>query len=327
MNMQFVCYRLRFPHGVHVAAEGFGEESVSQIIASDTLFSAVCMAAAKLYGQEGVEPLLKAGAVQLSSAFPFMGEEYFFPRPLSFFPEVPETQYELFKRAKKVQYLSQRVFERVLQGDTLEIKKDQIRGPFWFAEKPPEQAIMVTQVRPRVALDRVTQASQIYHFAEVYFDREAGLFFLAKFRDNEVQQRFETALHLLADEGIGADRTVGKGLFRWEKRTLTLRVPGTPDHVVLLSLYNPKAEEARQLNPVQSYYAFITRRGWVTMPGAMTLRRRAVRFFAEGSVLAFTEAMLPEGRLVETLSPRDVPDLPHPIWRNGQAIALPIQIS
>ncbi len=79
--MRLQCYYLRFPHGLHVAAEGFGEESVSQTIASDTLFSAVCVAVSRLYGAEGVQHLLEEGAVVLSSTFPFVGDERFFSTP------------------------------------------------------------------------------------------------------------------------------------------------------------------------------------------------------------------------------------------------------
>jgi len=326
--MNFHCYRLRFPNGLHVAAEGFGEESVSATIPSDTLFSAICVAASWLYGAEGVCWLLREGAVKLSSTFPFVGDELFFPRPLSFFPKVPEEQYALLKRLKKVRYLSLALFEQVLLGQTLEVQENNLQGPFWFAGAPLGQAIMATHVRPRVALDRVTQASQIYHFAEVYFDREAGLFFLATFENEEVQQRFETALHLLADEGIGADRTMGKGWFRWKREELTIQAPEKENtaYVMLLSLYNPRPEDVSDIDPLRSHYALVTRRGWVTAPGAMTLRRRAARFFAEGSVLCFRKNLIPRGRLVATLSHDEVPALPFPVWRNGQAMVVPIYV-
>ncbi|ACY48520.1 type III-A CRISPR-associated RAMP protein Csm4 [Rhodothermus marinus] len=326
--MRLQCYYLRFPHGLHVAAEGFGEESVSQTIASDTLFSAVCVAVSRLYGAEGVQHLLEEGAVVLSSTFPFVGDERFFPRPLSFFPKVPEEQYALLKRLKKVRYLGQTLFEQVLQGRAPEVHEEHLQGPFWSESLPSGRAIMATHIRPRVALDRVTQASQIYHFAEVYFDREAGLFFLAAFRSDEIQRLFETGLHLLADEGIGADRTMGKGWFRWKREELTIQTPEKENtaYVMLLSLYNPRPEEASDIDPSRSHYALITRRGWVTAPGAMTLRRRAVRFFAEGSVLCFKENWIPRGGLVATLSPEDVPELPFPVWRNGQAMVVPVYV-
>ncbi|AEN73097.1 CRISPR-associated RAMP protein, Csm4 family [Rhodothermus marinus SG0.5JP17-172] len=325
--MNLLGYRLQFPNGLHVAAEGFGEESVSPTVPSDTLFSAVCVSAFWLYGAEGVERLLKPGAVRLSSTFPFVGTEYFFPRPLSFFPKIPNEQYELLKRIKKVRYLSRTLFEQVLEGTQPEIRSDQIRGLFWFAGPPPDEPVMQTEVRPRVALDRVTQASEIYHFAEVHFNPrlDAGLFFLAQFEDPKVQQLFESALALLADEGIGADRTMGKGWFRWEREELTIRVPEATDRAVLLSLYNPTPEEAVAIAPYDSCYALVTRRGWVTVPGAMTLRRRPVRFFAEGSVLRFISQHMPQGRLVVVLSEKDAPELTHPVYRNGQALALPIR--
>ncbi|WP_243663283.1 type III-A CRISPR-associated RAMP protein Csm4 [Rhodothermus marinus] len=252
----------------------------------------------------------------------------FFPHPLSFFPNVPEERYTLLKRLKKVRYLGQALFEQVLQGRAPEVLDEHLQGPFWSTRSLSGRAIMAMHVRPRLALDRVTQASQIYHFAEVYFDRDAGLFFLATFKSGEIQRLFETGLHLLADEGIGADRSMGKGWFRWKREELTIQTPEKENtaYMMLLSLYNPRPEEASDIDPSRSHYALITRRGWVTASGAMTLRRRAVRFFAEGSVLCFKENRIPRGRLVVTLSPEDVPELPFTVWRNGQAMVVPVYV-
>lgn len=322
----FFRYRLRFPAGLHVAAEGFGEESASVTVASDTLLSAVCAAAAKLYGPAGAVPLLDDGAVQLSSAFPFIRDEDFLPRPLTFFPEVPEEQYALLKRLKKVRFLSRSLFEAVLHGRVPEPEVDKLRNGLWYEDPPPEKPAHRVHLRPRVALDRVTGASQLYHVAEVYFHPEGGLFFLTRFRDDTVRRRFETALRLLADEGLGADCTLGKGLFEVDIDQVTLHLPEATDTYLFLSLYNPAPDERDRLRPGASAYALVTRRGWVSAPGGMTLRRRSTRFFAEGSVLAFEGPADPHGRLVPVLTREDAPELPYDIVRNGQALALPITL-
>ncbi len=332
-RQSYTCYRLQFRDGFHVAAEGYGEESVSPTIASDTLYSAICAAAYKLFGEEGVQPLLQPDRLRITSTFPFIRHneetiEYFFPRPMGFMPLQKEAvPYSLLKRVKKVAYLSQSVFERVIHGEVPIPEESAISGMLWTEKGHALPAVYRVLIRPRVALDRITQASQIYHFAEVYYHHNAGLFFLATWTDENVARIFEASLSLLADEGIGADRSMGKGLFSIEKDHLELYLPEDTSTRVLLSRYSPRQEELTFWEADRSWYAIVSQKGWISLPGAMTLRRRRTRFLAEGSMLSFKEPIEPLGRLVEVLSPRDEPDLAYPIFRNGQAFSIPVSIN
>lgn len=332
---EFLLYRLRFPYGLHVAAPGFGEESVRTTVASDTLFGAVCSAARLLHGVTGAEVLLAPDMVRLSSAFPFYGETLFFPRPLSFAPEFTEAATQ--KAFKRVRFIAQPIFEALLRGEAPAFDGGDVRQGCWATAPLPADLWRETE-RPRVAVDRVTQASNLYHFAEVHFGAEVGLFFLARFGSDAAEHRFSAALRLLGDEGLGADRTLGKGAFHLigddllplkdrPLPRLSVDVPEAPESAgLLLGLLSPTDAEVASLDPHRSFYGLATRRGWVTAPGGMDLRRRSARMFAEGSVLAFAPPLLPRGQTPEVLGREEFPSLPHPIYRYGQGLALPIRL-
>jgi CRISPR/Cas system CSM-associated protein Csm4 (group 5 of RAMP superfamily) len=55
----------------------------------------------------------------------------------------------------------------------------------------------------------------------------------------------------------------------------------------------------------------------------MTLRRKKVRAFSEGSVLRFKKG-IPKGQIVEVLSMQQ--SRTHNVYRNLQAFAIPIQL-
>ncbi len=333
-----ICYRIRFPDGFHVAAPGYAMEQAALTIASDTLFGAVCSAAATLFGPQKSADLLRSGML-LSSAFPFWKDQLFFPKPLSFTPKLQDaTEYKKFKR---VSYLSRRLFEQVLNGEHPPFNLENLLSGCWMdvpihkkderkTEDKREEKLWHKVDRPRVTLDRVTQASNLFTFAEIHFEPKAGLFFLARFPEDEggwnVKKSFEAALRFLGDEGFGSDRTVGKGWFQLdEPEELTLNTPLRSNRAVLLSLLSPTHEEVEALIPDRSMYALVTRRGWVTVPGGERLRRPSQRFFGEGSVLAFKDGRIPVGATRSVLGRDRYPELPHDIYRYGRCLALPIQ--
>jgi CRISPR-associated protein Csm4 len=95
----------------------------------------------------------------------------------------------------------------------------------------------------------------------------AGLFFIADVKD-ELIQKFEAILNFLGDEGLGADKTIGKGLFEAEEiPDFNLNFNETENKsnfYYSLSLYSPTKEEFEKIAPDESYYDFIIRDGLVS---------------------------------------------------------------
>jgi len=319
-------YKLKFYSSFHLDS-GTAVDGPSELfIKSDTLFSAICSAANKFYGSEIVEAFLQAESVILSSAFPFLNDELFFPKPLNYYPQIDN--YEMIKEFRKIKFISKDYLEMILQGNEIDsslIRKDFIVNGCWKKRKVEEgNFIFKTKENPHIVLDRISNSTQIFYKTEVYFSNkpQAGLFFIADVRE-ELLPKFETVLRFLGDEGIGADRTIGKGLFEVEEiKNFSLSAFKESNSFYLLSLYSPNATEFTSIFPKESFYNFEIRRGWVSNN---TLRRKSLRMFTEGSVIKIKDNLLPKGMIHKVLNKDDYPDnLQTDIFRSGQVIAIPI---
>lgn len=326
-------YCLKFPDGLHLDAGTYGFENTEVSVHSDTLFSALCCAALLLDGEAGIR-LLREKA-HISSMFPFAGGRFFFPKPMT--PTVFEFRhYANEKKFRKLKYLGEAHLKAFIDGrpDLIAFNEKMLRDGCWFDEAPEDQDLRVYKLseRPRIVTDRTSQAAEIYHFSEVHFGEEGGLFFLADFGGDTVfKQQFETYLRVLGDEGIGADSAVGKGLFEIKSiEEIEIPSPGNANAWLLLSLYNPSEAETPILMPQESYYEIITRRGWASAPGIANWRRRSLRMFSEGSVLVLKNNEKPHGAIPAVLNAGEKLEggapLQHDVWRYGRAYCLPIKI-
>jgi CRISPR-associated protein Csm4 len=318
----FKGYKLRFRDGLHIDAGGFGMENTTFGIASDTLMSAVCCCVKLLFGDATVKKLLDTEG-SISSAFPFQEDVLYFPKPLTTNQDLSFSPYSDDKRFRKARFLTNdtmgKHFSKSLNGTLNETDFKSVgQGLNVF---PSTKAFMQTTERPRIAVDRINSATTIFPFAQLSFDStvNCGFFFLTNFEDPSVLTSiFEPALRLLGDEGIGADATIGKGLFEVEAFNCIIDMPTDANAHLLLSLYNPKDTEIEDLNVDNSTYELIVRNGWISS-GSWETRRQSVRMMREGSVLSFSKGNQPIGNVPQVVQGSEV-------YRWGRAFALPIKI-
>jgi CRISPR-associated protein Csm4 len=169
-----------------------------------------------------------------------------------------------------------------------------------------------------------------YYVDKMYFEKDAGLYFLLEItdkNDNETLHKVKAALKLLADSGMGTDRNTGNGQFdiAYDELILDKIDKKEATHDLSLSLYCPEKEEI-QGTITDSYYELIKRGGYISSPQSeahLTIRKRSIHFFTAGSVFPKKEDR--KGKLVN-LRPKKVNDLEHPIWRDGRAIFIPIKL-
>ena len=146
---------------------------------------------------------------------------------------------------------------------------------------------------------------------------------VAHFRDAAVRPAVEAALRLLGDEGLGADRSAGYGRFVVEAAEgFDVRL-GRGMRLNLSLLHPSEAEIREGLLDRPATYDLVTRGGWVTTPGARSLRKQAVRMVAEGAVLCDLGRDT-YGDSPEVLHPEPDLGLFHPVHRLGVAVTLPI---
>ncbi len=315
--MKFYLYKLSFSSPFHAGERENILEKSEVFIHSDTLFSAFCHSYLLLYGKKRLEELLKRfqeedeSPFRISSAFPWEGEKFYFPLPLN---EIP-----CKKDFKKVRLVEKSVWEELLKGKKLE-------------EMPPEEMLppptegrgnipwKETEV-PRVSLSRLSQhpGGEFFHFGEVYFKENAGLFFLVEFKENDFKKEFEATLRLMSQEGIGGDRTVGKGFFEMRKsEEIDFNLPEGEKGMLTLSLYSPREEEIKDLK--EGFYEIKERSGYIFSPEGRSFRRKSVRMFAEGSVFPSSK----KGKLVEVTP--EIFKNKHPVYRYGICFPLPCKL-
>lgn len=317
--MDVALFKLSFPSGIHVSSGGFGHESSDMIIRSDTLMSAIASVAAKMYSPEIARKILDT--VIISSAFPFCDEILFFPKPLN---GVGRSETKNYKSYKKVKFIDKDILEQFPEKDLLkgECIFDMFCSEKLRATKNYKKFIEQREI-PRVTIDRHTQQSMIFNFSEVHFAENAGLFFMAQFADKQIEQQFRSAVRLLGDEGIGADRTIGKGWFTVQETTITLNDKES-NNVLLLSLYSPTKDELNDidLESETTGYELIQSGGWSSIGDSRYLRRKSVRMFTEGSVLRF-KTNKPKGNNPIVLD-KNEHSLPYDIIRFGKVFTIPI---
>ncbi len=150
---------------------------------------------------------------------------------------------------------------------------------------------------------------------------EAGLYFLARFINEEAKKIFEEILALLGDTGLGADKSCGVGLFEVEKeKECPIKLVynnGSTSSVVALSLFCPNREEQKHNNNwfnSDSQYTLIHRKGWIYNS---SLRRKSICMFAEGS--EFKQPSSGEGLKggMVDVTP-DLSGLNHKVFRDGR---------
>ena len=330
-----VTYHLNFRSPLHLGRRGVGLEKTEISIPADTLFSAICQTWRTFYGEEHLTDFLAqyetGEPFLLTSAFPFVDDIRFFPKPLIDL-KVAVADDER-KKIKKVRFLSERRFHQIVEGeliisDNADLVKDKDlinEGQLWVHDDERSRfqdssTVWKSDKRPRVTLDRQSSASEIWHVGGVKFHEGCGLWFGAKFDTEETRTQVETLLRVLGDTGVGGERSAGYGLFDLHTEPAEPQPESELARFVTLSPICPR--DTDQLSALIQGdaigYTLEERSGWIGSTEGNGLRRQQVWVFAEGSVLNGNGAQV--GRLVD-LKPEACP---HPVWR--YAYAWPIKI-
>ncbi|HTL89910.1 MAG TPA: type III-A CRISPR-associated RAMP protein Csm4, partial [Leptolyngbya sp.] len=291
--------RLEFGRNVaHFGELGIGIEETSERIRSDTLFSAWLSAYARLFPRLEVEEFIKQYQVKpkfrLSSTFIYqdLGNRIvdYLPRPLKPPLNYPKDDLAFVKTYKTLNYLPLEVWRRWYQGEGFSDRQELIdkttgkatgkatgelsrSGAFRYREAYEVQKL------PKIAVDRMTRATNLYHTGMVQYRCEqnaqavqslSGLYFLAEFLDAEIEKTFLAVLDFLGGEGIGGERSSGAGQFtrkalelssEWDK---TVNFSGGTHHS-LISLFWQHPLPPDLLNG--SSYELQERGGWITSVG------------------------------------------------------------
>lgn len=361
MTEKFTAIILRnFKGGLHLS---LGKEDnydrTQTMLHSDTLKSAIAVCALQLGLSEGGDELKKfMKSFCISSAYPMAtladsSNQYFFPKPniadrlkvesdakKNDTCDAKKADTGDTKKAKKIAYVEKSLFEKLLVQEQT-ITSEHIKGgKFAFdteQDTDTDFELFETQGDQHVTIPRDGASDSTPYFMDkLYFNEGCGMFFLTDAKGDALKHLI-ACIKLLADNGIGTDRTTGHGQFVFDEESdvesITLHLPENASHQLCLSLYCPhQSEISEQLS--ESYYDLIKRGGFIANPANdnhLSIRKKTVYMFAEGSL--FPNSSDRKGKIVD-LKPDDVGlqekgqvALQHPIWRDGTGIFLPFAMT
>lgn len=287
-------------------------EEVSTMIHSDTLYGAIYSLWCRVYGPpEGHLPL------RLSSAFPYIRDEYYYPKPYLALASLsdPDLRSIYGKGVKRARYVPESLFSPWIQGadfSLTELEKSQSR----LAEA------ITRELRPRVALDRLSQDSSLYQVAEVHFcrDWDCGLYFLLKTESDDLWRQLGPVLKLLGEEGIGGERSSGYGRFTptFVEDFSCPGLEGGKNYLTLSLVYPADPSETRGS---LLFYRLLKRGGWIYSPRALGNHKHLrLNMFAEGSI--FSRPI--EGSIVD-VAPAEFARRYHPVYRYGRSFLVRVK--
>ncbi len=338
--MDIETYRLHFHNALHTGRRGIGIEETDHRLTADTIFAALLTQLA-LREPALVDELVAAFPTRrgadftpgdppflLTSAFPFVGTVLLFPNPNL----LKGGGDGIDKTFKKVKYVSQSIFLALLSGSSLPALGDKALsfqgGEVWIDQReaaglpkdlPEGSDLWATERRPRVAIDRETSQSQIFHHGQVVYREGCGLWFGIHWREAEyplgdgmLPGMVRLLLADLSVVGIGGLRSHGLGAFTLEEGSaLTLPDAEQAGAVVCLSRFHPAPADMVRFDHPQAAYRLSQVGGWMHATGYADQERLSVTMLDEGAVLG--GGLTVAGCLVDT-SPASVP---HPSWRYG----------
>lgn len=296
------------------------------VLHSDTIKSAIFSCARMILQNKINKDFLESFTI--SSAFPFIDNEYFFPKPLSDFNPLIEGTDEgpkTHKKLKKIEFLTKNVYESFIAGKLSKIKQEQIcdTDKYVFSTKQNIKEIYKSEVQQRLLMPDDTEKNpKPFYLDRIFFKEGAGLFFIINYKNVEAKEIIYKSLKLLESSGFGTDRNVGNGHFSFSPEEIDIAIPKNATMLTNLSLYLPEKSEIENSLNENSKYKLIKRGGYISSPeneDFLSFRKKSVYMFKEGSVFKNTGQI---GKIID-LSP-EVEKLNHPIYRDGTSIFIPL---
>jgi CRISPR-associated protein Csm4 len=336
------------------------KDEVDLIIHSDTLFSAIINIHSKVYEDtEEFIKLFEEGKIKISSAFPILSSSendkniFFLPKPELDFNSDTNT-----KEEKKIKFISTEVYKKInsmlLNTQNLNISFTDrnyfsLIGSAYCVVKEElpvsvvwKSAIIISkEVTPKTKVYSDKQEDNFYHetniqLKPIVIEKDTNnkiiysphFYFMYDLNCSEEQKnKFFTCLRVLADQGIGGERSAGKGqLEEIVKTEIPLELKSNSNEYMLLSLCNPNSQ--KEFDSFEKYEIAVRGGGSLSFDDEIETdeaddiklyRKKQARMITEGAIVKGKV----DGRLVD-VSPENANAFEHNFYRNGKSFLLHI---
>lgn len=295
---------------------------------SDTLSAALAAMKVRHDGAVGIKEFLDS--LVISSAFPYIGNHYFLPRPLGKINvKVSDCdEYISRKKLKSVKFIEQDSWKALTSGEQVTISISQLKNGFLLSQNTDFNQPYKSSVYQRVTVPRIDGIdAEPFFFDWTFFEQNAGLYCLTNAVGTKLEEQVRL-FELLGEYGIGTDKNVGGGKFTVETQPFVIPDITNANAQMLLSLYIPKEDEIQSaINLEESRYELCQRGGY--MAGSQEndfwhLRKKSIYMIGVGSILKTTDTL--EGKVVD-LCPTDyIDNRMHPVYRSGKPFVVPVKL-
>lgn len=325
----YTIFKLKNLSPLHIGTGKDYYDFSSSTLQSDTLASALAAMRAQRGNDGGIKEFMNSFTI--SSAFPFVGNRYFLPKPQGKISVVVRNKEEhsYRKKLKAVRFIEKSLWNDLINGNAITIEDNQIKKEFLISTANSDDFFepFTTQVNQRVTVPREdAKDAEPFFFNWTYFNVNAGLYCIIDAEESVIDE-IEELLVMLGEFGIGTDKSIGGGKFDIERTQADIVSDAAqPNALVLLSLYIPTEDEVSVLNLTESKYDLVKRSGF--MAGSefnefKHLRRKSIYMFNVGSLFCTTEKL--HGKIVD-LRPDWNDDKMHPVYRSGKPFVVPVKL-
>lgn len=200
--MRYTIYKLSFPNGIHIGTGNLS--STEKVIHSDTLFSAMCIEALNMGGEEELNrfvQMAKDNQLRISDAMPYIGDTMYLPKPMIRI-EGTDKDSALKKEFKKLAYIPVQYMETYLSGNA---EPTSLNNDFSsFGEDTLYQ---------KVALKNNDEDNDLYSVRVYKFNENCGLYVVFATETEDAEDLIFDIMDSLQYSGIGGKRTAGYGRF------------------------------------------------------------------------------------------------------------------
>lgn len=348
---------LRCREGVQFHLGEQSLEDTSELVHADTLFSALANVYSLAYDAAGEwVSHVREGRIRLSSGMHCL-ERSWYPEPVFFVPRPPlryggaAGEPRSAKQLRRVRYVSAGLLAEInaalrpspdpeeVPGCDLDLLAFPVIGgryactaaelaPLTDADLP-QSPITSTVILPRVQVRTPTVEDNYYHAAGFTFTPPLlhggkhirGHFYVLVDHSLDAQawERFLACMRLLADEGVGGERSAGYGWFQDVEVLPSPFADVPPGEGLNLSLAPVVPFSDEEFDRAIHYELFVRGGGSLGERGDARMHRRRVRMMREGALFLGPV----RGRLVDVspeLNPR-----PHALLRCGLNFPLPLR--
>lgn len=249
--MNYKIYKMIFTQGVH-----FGDHSLEKseiTFQADTLFSALCIEALKIDKLDVLLNSVKENHLVFSDAFPYMGQEFFIPKPMKKIEQVIQNEdMTVRKKFKKLEYVQVSLLDQYLKGEYPIDKGSDIK----------ELGVHVLKTSASI---RGNEEALPYRVGIYRFKEHNGLYIVVGYDSEEILDLFDELFEMLSLSGIGGKKNSGLGHFRYNTvelpKELNKRL-NTKGEVMTLSVSLPTDKEIEDILD-DSRYLLVKRSGFV----------------------------------------------------------------